>query len=95
MAKINGKYLNDIQNDLPEELQLGFLEVKDSYTAHKAVQASFEAKLARYLEVPEGKRLVCNYRFGKLGISVEDGKAPVVQPKAKINLAQWLEQQSR
>jgi hypothetical protein len=92
MAKLNGKYLNDVQDDLSEELQLEFMAVKESYTRHKAVQAQFEAKLAEYLGVPEGKKLVCSYRFGKLGLSIEEAK-PVAQPKPKQSLSDWLAQQ--
>src|SRR5215831_5297035 len=75
MAKVNGKYLNDIAGDLSEDMQLEYLAVKESYNQHKAVQKAFEAKLAKYLEVPEGKVLNCSYRYGQLSISVEDSKA--------------------
>jgi hypothetical protein len=96
MAKINGKYLNDIEDMLSPELQAEYRQVKASYNAHKAKQQAFEELLAVELGVDGGKRLACSYRFGKLSISVEDSKPvaskPVVQ---KINLAQWLEQQSR
>jgi hypothetical protein len=95
MAKINGKYLNDIEDMLSAELQEEYQLVKASYNEHKLLQKAFEAKLSAEIGVPAGKRLACSYRFGKLSVSVEEGKAEVIQPKAKLNLADWLEQQSR
>ena len=89
MAKVNGKYLNDIASDLPEALQLEYLAVKESYLAHKATQAAFEEQLREHFDCPE---LVCSYRFGQLSVSIGEPKAVKVA-KPKINLAQWLEQQ--
>lgn len=89
MAKVNGKYLNDIAGDLPQDLQQEYANIKQSYLAHKARQATFEDKLREHFDCPE---LVCSYRFGQLSVSIGEPKAVKVA-KPKINLAQWLEQQ--
>jgi hypothetical protein len=90
MAKVNGKYLNDIADDLPEDLRLEYELVKDSYRQHKATQAMFEAKLRDHLGEPN---LVCSYRFGQLSISVGEPKAVKAPVKPKLSLSDWLEQQ--
>jgi hypothetical protein len=89
MAKVNGKYLNDIAGDLPVDLQLEYAKVKESYLAHKATQKAFEDMLREHLDCPD---LVCSYRFGQLSVSIGEPK-PAKVSKPKINLAQWLEQQ--
>lgn len=90
MAKVNGKYLNDIAGDLPEELQLEYLMVKESYAKHQATTKAFEAKVRNYLQEP---KLVFSYRFGQLSCHVGEDKPQPKPAKPKINLAAWLEQQ--
>ena len=90
MPKINGKYLNDMESLLPQDLQDELELVRDSYREHKAVQAEFEAKVRAHLQQPD---LVFSYRFGKLSISQGEPKAAPKAAAPKINLAQWLEQQ--
>ena len=92
MAKINGKYLNDIEDMLSEELREQYHAVKASYNAHKALQQAFEGLLALELDIP-AEKLVCSYRFGKLSISVGEAKAKPVAVKPKVSLADWLAQQ--
>ena len=89
MAKVNGKYLNDIAGDLPEDLRREYEQVKASYKAHKELTDMFEDNLREHFDCPGLKAW---YRFGQLSVSVGEAKAEKVS-KPKINLAQWLEQQ--
>ena len=89
MAKVNGKYLNDIAGDLPAELQQEYAKVKASYLAHKELTKAFEAMVCDHL----GAELAFSYRFGQLSVSVAEAKPVKAAAKPKVNLAQWLEQQ--
>lgn len=89
MAKVNGKYLNDIAGDLPQALQDEYSTVKDFYREYMEVRKGFEDKVREHLGCDD---LVFSYRFGQLSCSVGEPKAEKVS-KPKINLAQWLEQQ--
>jgi hypothetical protein len=92
MAKVNGKYLNDMASLLPVELQAEFDLVKTAYNEHKALQKAFEAKVREHLAEP---KLAFSYRFGKLSCSVGETEVKAVKAVApKVNLAEWLEQQA-
>jgi hypothetical protein len=91
MAKVNGKYLNDIAGDLPEDLHMEYLMVKESYKAHRVLTEAFETKLRDHFDCPELKAW---YRYGQLSVSIGEPKAVKVS-KPKVSLSDWLEQQQR
>lgn len=67
---------------------------KEAYRAMKAQREGFEASMAQ--GVPEGKRMIFGYNFGKLSVAVVDDDRAKAKPKAvKMSLAEYLEQQGR
>lgn len=90
MAKINGKYINDIAGDLSPELQTEYQLVKQAYLEYKAIRDSFEGKVRDTLG---NDNLVFSYRFGRLSATVGEPKAQPKPVKPRQTLADWLAQQ--
>jgi hypothetical protein len=89
MAEDNGKYLNNIVSDLPQELQDEFLTVKASYHRHKVVRTGFENKVRAYLGET---KLKFSYRYGQLSAEFAEPKATKAPAKPRQSLSDWLEQ---
>jgi len=71
-------------NDLP---RAAYDVYKDAYKTARKAREDFETLMAESVEVPEGKRLVFGYNFGKLSVAVVDDDR---KPAAKANVPQSL-----
>ena len=70
-----------------------YQEYKDFYAVMKTAREAFEQ--AMQAGVPEGKRIVCGYRFGKLSIALAEDDRPAKRAAApKQSLADFLAQAS-
>lgn len=67
--------------ELHPKLQEAYKAYKDVYSEMKRIRAGFEAAMNDQSGLPDSKRLVFGYNFGKLSVAVVD--AAVVKPKAK------------
>lgn len=69
---------------------------KDMYRQMKAKREEFEGLIAKDAGVPEGKRMVFGYNFGKLSVAiVDDDRKPAKAKPAKLSLADYMAQMQR
>jgi hypothetical protein len=75
-------------------MKAGYDKYKAQYRAMKEAREMFEQGMNDEAELPEGKRLVFGYNFGKLSVAVVN--AEVVKSKAKPaqSLSQYLAAQT-
>ena len=77
----------------PEQAQ-AYAQYKAMYRTMKDKRGEFEQAMAQGL--PEGKRMIFGYNFGKLSVAVVEDDRAKVKPKAgKMSLAEYLERQGR
>ena len=76
---------------LPQEISARYVAYKATYALMKAKRLEFEQALSEAAELPEGKRMVFGYNFGKLSVAVvdDDRKAAKAKP-AKQSLADFI-----
>ena len=78
-------------NTLSAEAQVAYSEYKDAQRKAASLRAEFEQAVINGLPIPQGKRMVFGYRFGKLSAALveDDRKAPKAK-QAKGSLADFL-----
>ena len=82
-------------NTLSAEAQVAYSEYKDAQRTAASLRATFEQTVVNGLPIPQGKRMVFGYRFGKLSAAlVEDDRKPSKAKQAKGSLADFLAQQT-
>lgn len=76
---------------LAPKLATAYEQYKALYKQMKAARVQFEDMMQS--GVPEGKRMVFGYRFGKLSVAIVEGReeAPKAATKGKLTLAQFLQ----
>ena len=68
---------------------------KDAQRKAAELRSAFEQSMNEAAELPEGKKLVFGYRFGKLSAAiVEDSGKPKAASPAKLSLSQFIAQQA-
>ena len=78
---------------LSERQAEAYQEYKRQYREMKAQRERFEGIMA--IGVPEGKRMIFGYNFGKLSVAIVDNDKSETKPKAAtLSLAAFLEQQA-
>lgn len=84
---------NDIDvASLSTSQQAAYNHYKAAYKTAKEAREKFEGTMQA--NAPAGKRIVFNYRFGKLSVALADDKPQAsTNGKAKLTLAQWLDNQ--
>ena len=97
MAKANSDatWIELNSDTLPQAIGEAYAAYKDMYRAMKAQRTAFETMLAQAANVPEGKRLVFGYNFGKLSVAiVDDERKPAKASPAKQSLAEFIAAQA-
>jgi len=90
-------WMNDVnvERDLDEDQALLYSEYREANRKAQAARLAFEESMQGM--APEGKKLVFNYRFGKLSLAIADGEFNA-KPAAKANnrpsLSDFLAKQS-
>lgn len=80
--------------ELTDELRAAWDKSKASYRAYQAEKRTFEQAMSDAAGVPEGKKMIFGYNFGKLSVAlVDDDAKPVSKAKPTITLAQFMAQQ--
>ena len=80
---------------LSAEAQIAYDDYKQAQRKAAALRAEFETAVVNGLPIPQGKRMVFGYRFGKLSAAlVEDDRKPAKPKQAKGSLADFLAAQS-
>lgn len=80
---------------LAKELAGAYETYKDAQRKAAELRSAFEEAMNDAAGLPEGKKLVFGYRFGKLSAAiVEDDKKPKAASPAKLSLSQFIAQQA-
>ena len=80
---------------LAPELAKAYAEYKELYRQMKAQRLAFETSVSEAAELPEGKRMVFGYNFGKLSVAiVDDDRKPAKASPAKQSLADFIASQA-
>ena len=77
---------------LPEAIRNHYEDYKAAYRTMKELRGMFEEALNAAADLPEGKRIVCGYNFGKLSIALADDDRKPAKSQAKGSLADFLAQ---
>ena len=72
------------------DVALFYNEYKAQYKAAKATRQHFEDEMNALADLPEGKRLVFGYNFGKLSVAVVDAGPAKSKGKPVASLATYL-----
>ena len=96
MAKDNSAVWSEINPDtLPQEIAAAYALYKEMYRAMKAQRTEFETMLSAQASLPEGKRVIFGYNFGKLSVAiVDDDRKPAKATPAKQSLADFIAAQA-
>lgn len=79
---------------LPEVAGKAYDAYKALYRQAKEQRVAFETKMNELAALPDGKRMVFGYNFGKLSAAiVDDDRKPVKATPAKQSLADFLKAQ--
>ena len=97
MAKNTDAVWSEINPDtLPSAIGEAYALYKEMYREMKAQRTAFETMLANAASVPEGKRVVFGYNFGKLSVAiVDDDRKPAKATPAKQSLADFIAAQAQ
>ena len=76
---------------LSDEAQVAYSEYKDAQRKAASLRTEFETMVTASLKLPQGKKMVFGYRFGKLSAALvaDDGKKAKAA-QAKGSLADFL-----
>lgn len=91
MAKTDAVWTELQPTSLPTEIAQAYADYKDAYKVMKDYRLAFETSLANAASLPEGKRMVFGYNFGKLSVAiVDDDRKPAKATPAKQSLADFI-----
>ena len=80
---------------LAAKLATAYETYKDAQRKAAELRSAFEQQMNDAAGLPEGKKLVFGYRFGKLSAAiVEDDRKPKAASPAKLTLSQFVAQQA-
>jgi hypothetical protein len=76
---------------LKGECASAYAEYKAAYKVAKEWKERFEIRMEQEASLPEGKRLVFGYNFGKLSVAVvDDDRKPAAKANAPQSLSSYL-----
>ena len=89
-------WMNDVNvdEDLSMEQQMLYREYREANRKAQAARVAFEESMQGL--ATRGKKLVFNYRFGKLSLAIADGEynaKPTAKPSNKPSLSDFLAEQ--
>lgn len=80
---------------LAKELAGAYETYKEAQRKAADKRSAFESAMNEAAELPEGRKMVFGYRFGKLSAAiVEDDRKPKAASPAKLSLSQFIAQQA-
>lgn len=80
---------------LEAKLNAAYETYKEAQRKAAELRSAFEEQMNKAAELPEGKKLVFGYRFGKLSAAiVDDDRKPKAASPAKLSLSQFIAQQA-
>jgi hypothetical protein len=89
MAKTDAVWTELDVDALPADVKAAYEAYKDMYRQMKAQREAFESLCGA--NVPDGKRMVFGYNFGKLSAAiVDDDRKPAKAKPAKQSLADFI-----
>ena len=96
MAKTSDAVWSEINPDtLPTEIGQAYALYKEMYREMKAQRTAFETMLSDAATLPEGKRVIFGYNFGKLSVAiVDDDRKPAKATPAKQSLSDFIASQA-
>ena len=91
MAKQDAVWTEINPDTLPTDVKSAYDSYKEAYRCMKSARQGFECFMAEVAEVPQGKRMVFGYNFGKLSVAiVDDDRKPAKATPAKQSLADFI-----
>lgn len=75
---------------LPDPVTAVYKTYKELYAQAKAARQLFEDTMSREAKVPDGKRMVFGYNFGKLSVAIVEDDKPKRATPAKRSLAEYM-----
>ncbi len=91
MAKTSTATWTQIDTDsLPIAIAKQYANYKSAYAEMKAERKAFEDALAAMLTLPQGKRAVFGYNFGKLSIAIVDDDAKPAKASSAVSLSSLI-----
>ena len=82
VARTDAVWVEVAVESLPQQAQEAYQYYKSQYTAMKGARETFENAMATQAKLPEGKRMVFGYNFGKLSVAVvADDRKPKAEAK--------------
>jgi hypothetical protein len=96
MAKTSDAVWIEIDPEtLTPEIAGEYRMYKNLYREMKAQRANFEKAMSDAAQLPEGKRVIFGYNFGKLSVAiVDDDRKPAKAAPAKQSLADFIASQA-
>lgn len=95
MAKTDAVWHELDISTLSPSIQVEYVKYKQMYAEMKAQRSVFENVLSAAAELPQGKRMVFGYNFGKLSVAVvEDDRKTAKPTPAKQSLADFIASQA-
>lgn len=95
MAKMEANWVEINVETLSEDTRKAYEAYKNLYREMKALRTDFENLMQDDAKLPEGKRLVFGYNFGKLSVAiVDDDRKPRKAAPAKLSLSEYMAQQA-
>lgn len=96
MAKTDAVWTEIKPDTLPTEINAAYAAYKEMYRQMKAQRQAFEAMVSEAAALPEGKRMVFGYNFGKLSVAiVDDDRKPAKNTPAKQSLSDFIASQAQ
>jgi hypothetical protein len=90
-AKVEANWVEIDVTTLHADVQEAYAAYKQVYAEMKAIRKGFEERLSKEAGLPEGKRMVFGYNFGKLSVAiVDDDRKPAKATPAKQSLADFI-----
>lgn len=92
MADVN--WMDIAVSTLTDEAQVAYAEYKDAQRKAAQLRQAFEDAAVSGLDIPQGKRMVFGYRFGKLSAALVEDERKATKKQAKGSLSDFLAAQS-
>ena len=94
MAKQDATWTELDPATLPNSVKVMYDNYKAQYKAMKEARLGFEFEMGQFAQVPDGKRMIFGYNFGKLSVAiVDDDRKPAKATPAKQSLADFIASQ--
>lgn len=94
MAKQDAEWTTINVDTLGDSIRSDWDSYKVAYRMAKEAREAFEEAMAKVAKLPQGKRMIFGYNFGKLSVAiVDDDRKPGKAKAGGLTLAQFIASQ--